>query len=503
MGIPSYYKRLYDSNPQLVQKRVSNAGADILLFDFNCLIYHCVRGPRMPVYSVETKDEWETALFQEIKRYVLKIWEVAGKPREVFLAVDGVVPMAKIRQQRLRRFKSVWLAGKEVEAGVRVGGWDTNQITPGTEFMEKLSRELQTLCKARGWTVSGAEEPGEGEQKLMEWLRRRGDLAGLSVCVYGLDADLIVLSLLHLSGAPCKSWKLLREAAEFGMGKAEGDVFSTFDVKLLLGIVCESAAVVADRRCDFMMDYVCGMSLLGNDFLPHSLSVKIKEGGYDRFFAAMKGCGRLVVDGKVQYRGILQLVEAWALEEEGQIHEGFKEKYSGRGPPCRTDADRLMLETNRLPLTWSEESCMWSAGRGFVPEWRDIYYSKWMRGSDMDTICREYCVGLQWIMDYYTGKPVSYQWYFPWSLPPLWSDLAVRLKVPVMPVVTAPLKPQEQLALVLPLESWDYVRDAALRDLPQRFPAFWPRRFGFFSAGRKLLWECEPEIPVLTVGRFR
>jgi 5'-3' exonuclease len=54
--------------------------------------------------------------------------------------------MAKIRQQRLRRFKSVWLAQKEREAGIRAEHtWDTNAITPGTEFMERLGKRLHMM----------------------------------------------------------------------------------------------------------------------------------------------------------------------------------------------------------------------------------------------------------------------------------------------------------------------------------------------------------------------
>jgi 5'-3' exoribonuclease 1 len=139
MGIPSYYKRLIDRYPKLVQKDIKQLRSDVLLMDFNCLIYQCVRDASLPVYTAATKDEWEKALIEAVKKYTVKVWETAGRPAKVLIAVDGVVPMAKIRQQRLRRFKSRWLAAAEMGAGVRKEeSWDTNAITPGTEFMEKL-----------------------------------------------------------------------------------------------------------------------------------------------------------------------------------------------------------------------------------------------------------------------------------------------------------------------------------------------------------------------------
>ena len=156
MGIPSYYKRLVDRFPKLLQKGVRQLNhTDVLLMDFNCLIYQCIRGEGLPIYTPQTREEWETALLDSVKKYTVHVWNVAGRPRDVYIAVDGVVPMAKIRQQRLRRFKSPWWASMEREAGVRdADTWDTNAITPGTEFMEKLGRSLRDLAAARPGCVS-------------------------------------------------------------------------------------------------------------------------------------------------------------------------------------------------------------------------------------------------------------------------------------------------------------------------------------------------------------
>ena len=514
MGIPSYYKRLIDRFPKLVQKGIRKTTSDVLLMDFNCLIYQCVRSDSLPVFTADTRDDWERALIEAVKTYTVNVWTTAGRPTKVLIAVDGVVPMAKIRQQRMRRFKSRWLAAAELAAGVRKPGeesWDTNAITPGTEFMEKLGRGLQTLATARGagWEVSTASDPGEGEQKVMAWVRSHAaELAGKSVLVYGLDADLIVLSLLsvarHVPGVG--SWKLLRELAEFEGGKQDGGVFGTLDICDLLKILVPSAMTPAE----YMLEYVCGMSFLGNDFLPHSLSVKMREGGHDllcRALAEMHQNGvRLVgADEKVLGAGILGLVHRWVFEEEGWIGENFSHKYKMRPMPPRNDRERLMISTERLPLEWMAESAIWSAERGFVEGWRDVYREKWLHGAGAPQVVGEYLQGLQWIVDYYLGKPVSYSWYFPWNVPPLWGDLVAQVRgglVVTAAPVTLPVAPQEQLAMVLPMDSWRLVREPQLRVLPAKLPAYWPARFGFFSVGRRWLWECEAEIPVLTAGRL-
>jgi 5'-3' exonuclease len=514
MGIPSYYKKLIDHFPALVQ-RGEAFQSDFLLMDFNCLIYQCVRGPGIPVYTEASRAIWEAAVLEAVKEYTLKVWSAAGRPSKVFIGVDGVVPMAKIRQQRLRRFKSRWMAAAESEAGVRRPGeevWDTNAITPGTEFMEKLGRALRDLATGRGgWTVSGADEAGEGEQKLMAWVRgHREDLVGKEVTVYGLDADLIVLSLLGVAREvpSAGGWKLLRELTEFE-GRSAGEVFGCLNVVELLRILLPQGMVAEE----YILDYACGMSFLGNDFLPHSLSVKMRSGGHDTLcqsLSALHASGlRLFKDGKVQPDACLELVLGWAATEEEAVEESFHKKYKMRPMPPKTDRDRLMMHVEGLPLEWAAENALWSKAGGLRADWREVYQRKWLKEAPVDYICREYMSGLQWIMNYYLGQPVSYSWYFPWNLPPLWSDLAEAFAaVPAgvfldAPPPSQPVAPQEQLAMVLPMDSWWLVRSTKLRGLPGRAPIFWPAGFGFFSVGRRWLWECEAEIPILTAERMR
>lgn len=507
MGIPSYYKRLIDRFPGLVQR--DQFESDVLLMDFNCLIYQCVRGPTIPPYTSATREQWESAVLEAVKAYTLKVWATAGRPAKVFIGVDGVVPMAKIRQQRLRRFKSRWLAAAESEAGVREGEqWDTNAITPGTEFMEKLGRALHGLAKGRaGWMVSAADEAGEGEQKLMAWVRaHRDELAEKKVIVYGLDADLIVLSLLGVAREvpSVGGWRLLRELTEFEGRRAE-ESFGCLNIVELLRVLCPDG-----DRADFMVDYACGMSFLGNDFLPHSLSVKMREGGHDvlcKTLGELHASGLcLIREDRVQRDACLELVRRWTPDEERNISHSFEQKYKMRPAPAKTDRERLMMHVENLPIEWAAEKAIWKRGIGLVADWRDIYRRKWLHEAPAEQICREYMSGLQWIMDYYLGKPVSYSWYFPWNLPPLWSDLEVAFQGSgelVAPAPSLPLAPQEQLAMVLPMDSWWLVRNTKLRGLPGRAPIFWPAAFGFFSVGRRWLWECEAEVPILTAERMR
>lgn len=75
-----------------------------------------------------------------------RLYKIVRPQKLLYLAVDGVAPRAKMNQQRARRFRSSREA-EELAAtilardGVLPQGekFDSNCITPGTDFMLKLS----------------------------------------------------------------------------------------------------------------------------------------------------------------------------------------------------------------------------------------------------------------------------------------------------------------------------------------------------------------------------
>jgi hypothetical protein len=145
--------------------------------------------------------------------------------------------------------------------------------------------------------------------------------------------------------------------------------------------------------------------------------------------------------------------------------------------PPRNDTERLMMSVQGLPAEWFVEKEFLEGGR-LRTEWREVYEHHVPTGAAID----EYLHGIQWVVDYYVGKPVDTMWYYPWHLPPLWCHLASATTwKPVLTEASEPLKPQEQLAIVLPMESWHLIRNSALRRAPALLPQFWPRKFGFMS----------------------
>jgi 5'-3' exonuclease len=496
MGIPSYYRNLLRDHKRLVQKSRPSAGVEWLLMDFNCLIYHTLR--RLGPYSKAKQVEWETAFLEEIGTYTRKVVAEVKPTKGVYIAVDGVVPMAKMRQQRLRRFKSSWLTEHGLAEGQEAGGerWDTNAITPGTAFMASLKKTLNKL--SRSFVVSSSDEPGEGEHKVMEQIRQRG--AG-SYAVYGLDADLIVLSLLTQDTlGPGVSLWLFREQVEAGtlvrnaLGEEE---FQWFSIDGLRSVLDEQVVV---------RDYCCAMSFLGNDFLPSSLGLKMRDDGHEvlldllGFFKAT-GIRLVGSDDSIDPKGLQELLQRLSGDEEKRT-EAFVRRKGGQGRAYRGAG--LKLGDPNWALEQQAEASLLEGGH-LSAIWRSVYRAQFLDHASVVDTCRVYLQGLHWVWDYYRGKEICYNWYYPWDVPPLWSELLAWKGTSEVPVVVkgSDILPVEQLCLVLPVASWHLIPSLKHQGLLAKAPYLFPKFFAFVSVGKRWFWECEPQIPIPSIKEVK
>ena len=487
MGIPSYYRTLVRTYPHLVRRCAKPI--DWLWMDYNCLIYHCLRRPDLRPYpGLAGQDAWERELIQAIVAYTQKVATLVKPTQGVYIGIDGVVPMAKMKQQRLRRFKSSWITANAVvnavaNAGPQAASWDTNAITPGTAFMGLVRRALEALVKTRkGWVLSSSDEPGEGEHKVMEQIRTRSGPTDTHA-IYGLDADLVVLSLLtqdtlRRSGAT-PSLVLFREEIDMGTLKrdAEGEeVFQWFSIDVLRDILATTVSV---------RDYCFAMTLLGNDFLPSSLSFKVRDGGHDELLRLLSESRvpLLQDDDTLSTEGLAALLGRFASLEEARLTQFLVRKGRQALPP-------MAVGEEQWPLAEQAEAFLLHRGR-LVPSWRALTRSAFPSSTAL------YTSGLHWVWDYYRGLDVCYNWYYPWALPPLRGDLKESLSPSAAPPVAlrkGEISTAEQLCLVLPPSSAHLL--PSHRTFQQRAPEFFPTEFHFDSVGKHFFWECEAEIPI-------
>lgn len=285
---------------------------DNLYLDMNGIIHNCSHPNDNDASFRITETQIFLAVFAYIEHLFNKI-----KPRKVFfLAVDGVAPRAKMNQQRSRRFRTAKEA-KEIKEKAESRGevlpeeeaFDSNCITPGTPFMAKLSQQLEyfiakKITEDADWRnvqviLSGHDVPGEGEHKIMEYIRlskAQPDYnPNVRHCLYGLDADLIMLGLLSHDPHFC----LLREEVQFGprrksKGSLEMQNFFLLHLSLFreyLDLEFQDLRSSLPFPYDFeriIDDFILLNIFVGNDFLPHLPGLHINQGAMDLLFNIYK-----------------------------------------------------------------------------------------------------------------------------------------------------------------------------------------------------------------------
>lgn len=327
MGVPKFYRWLSERYPlinQIISNSVILPEFDNFYLDMNGIIHACTHPNDNHASNSLTLREMMLSIFRYVDRMVTEI----VKPKKVlFLAIDGVAPRAKLNQQRARRFRAAQDRIESIEKAKQRGDvvdeetlFDSNCITPGTEFMEMVSRHLKwfirkkmkedTLWRDLTIVFSGHDVPGEGEHKIMQYIR---DLRAspnyepnIRHCMYGQDADLIMLGLA--SHEP--HFALLREVINFNnnfgkktaretvMRQTKDAQFQLLHISLLREYISidfahglpPGIAIDQERIID---DFIFLTFLVGNDFLPHLPTLDISEHAFDVLINAYR---QLLID---------------------------------------------------------------------------------------------------------------------------------------------------------------------------------------------------------------
>lgn len=235
MGIPYYVASLLRAHKHIQQKVVPGTPleVDCLALDFNCFL-HAYLKPENPVGSIVVALE--------------DLLTTVVRAQRVYLAFDGLVPYAKMVQQRYRRMRRP----DETPA------FDKHQLSPGTPFMRTLADTLRFLHP--GIVISDTLEPGEGEHKIFQWLRSLPADQRKTSIVYGLDADLVLIALAQ---SDLSDMKLLREQ--------ETGEYQTFGIRALKSVLPMDVPTFVRMSLQF-----------GNDFLPPLAMFSLREDGYSR-----------------------------------------------------------------------------------------------------------------------------------------------------------------------------------------------------------------------------
>ena len=375
MGIPKFAYFISNRYPLIIKKIKEQTDVpeiDNLYLDVNGIIHNVSHKYFCDATQIsETTKQIYKDVFDIIKNIVHLV-----KPKQLLMiSVDGVAPRAKMNQQRIRRFrkemenkileeeekkneyekKSIIQENKNQNENEKL--FDSNAISAGTKFMFNLTIYMKEYIinekkNNNEWNnmeiiLTGSDVPGEGEHKILEYIRNFKNSEKYNPyirhCIYGLDADLIMLSLITHEN----NILILREDT-FLMRKKEklekkGIEIINKDKKdnnnngndnpyefLLISVLREYLELEFNylkNKINFKYnferiidDFIFLCFFVGNDFLPNLFSFNIEDGALTYLFQFYKAClpeldGYLTDKGKINISRIKKLFTYFSKQE--------------------------------------------------------------------------------------------------------------------------------------------------------------------------------------------
>lgn len=557
MGVPSLFRWLQLSHKEAIHSILENPSVDCLYLDFNAIIHTCIKP------GLESEEEIERDLYKTVGDFIDYILLKVRPRKLLYIAIDGVAPRAKLSHQRARRYKSALgkkegssnkstakteLApqsekegGDEEFAGesslydkftaedisessslavdVEAEKFDLNCITPGTPFMERLHNVLISYIQYKLSNDPGVSHlriiyssylvPGEGEQKIMSFIRSQEPIARNDVhMIYSPDGDLMFLGLsLHRSRvlimrdyfSPNKARmkKTCAKCRRTGHSDEECGVFTNYHFvyvnisELRIRLIREFRRYTAQRFNEerILNDWIFLCFLLGNDFVPPTPCLDIRFHSIETIteimaknFSGTKSY--ITCNSTINYQVLRNFYTILAAKEDGLYHR--KSQSLDRFREGLKDVPNITYE--KIPIHTKTGKIQ--------------YYASKLNAStesDIKNVCYEYIKGLYWVYSYYILGSTGWDWYYPYHFAPLAADLS-KISISEIRINPGlPLRPLEQLLAVLPPMSKGMV-PKALQPIFNDYKDCYPEDVKTDMFDKVYLWQ---EVVLLPFIDFR
>lgn len=465
-----------------------------------------------PIHS----GEKDLLVFEDVLNSIDSLITIVD-PKEIVLCIDGVAPISKQIQQRQRRFLS-----KKTN-----GGFDSNCISPGTDFLYRLGLYLKTnieLKLEQNWlnvtTIYFMDSlvPGEGEHKLFDFLR--ANQANIiekkfNIIIVGNDADLIMLSLLlstlflkenliYILREDLTSKKLdyllvninqfKKNIFDFALTKPK---FKHYDFEYVV--------------CDFVI--LCFM--VGNDFLPPIPLFNIYDCGLDlmmKYYFTTPGyitfCS---YDPKVSYGVRNSRSRKRRVNSINKIKINFKNLIGFFNHLLNNINPQAIQHYKTREYGYPNILLDIASKKEASFETISLHYLKsyTLHHKITKDLIRTYLQEIKWVFNYYAYGSSSVDWkmYYPSQFAPTSLDLLKYLKnnynkidnnqLSSSNAKEVPIDPFFQLLCILPPHSADLLPAPLNKILCENLSRFHPEQIDIDYEGKLNEWEGIPILPPL------
>jgi len=263
-----------------------------LLIDFNSIV-HIISGHMISTvnnsikqqikspYDFNTINTFENNMLINIKKYLIDLIKentVKENLKVILLAIDGVPTIAKIKESKGRRYMGnlqSYLTRKFPDPFK----WPNTNISPGTNFMKKLqdtlksvelSLQLKKICpQLDNFIVSDTTEPGEGEMKIINFIKKQNIDHKDNIIVYSPDSDMIILLMMLDHKLTLLRYDQQKSKLDSDFN---GKLYNILDVNnfsnILLEHIKSKVKYFTFEKRNIINDIVFLLTIFGDDFLP-------------------------------------------------------------------------------------------------------------------------------------------------------------------------------------------------------------------------------------------
>lgn len=547
MGIPSYFKKIIDDFPDIIKtKSFLNINFDNLFLDFNGCIHNCSNKLKSSDYKFKNNLEFETLLIKEVIKYTDEIYDFIKPTSLFFISIDGIPPRSKMVQQRYRRFMGNWKKKKiiknlekdkineEIINKVK-NEWDSSAISPGTEFMNRLSLSLNIHFKrskkynSTKVILSDSLEEGEGEFKIFKYIKENVEDNKENI-IHGLDADLIMLSLLQN-----KNIHLLREPIFFKLKSNENFIF--LSISYFKKILKNNYSYYFKNNKNLIDYYVFLCFLIGNDFIVNLTFMNFKNNSLDILLEIYKNICEylnqhiLIIDNnkyKINYMFLSKFINELSQIEDKEMKNASIEYDNFRPFNKESDKNDIIKKYNskleQYPILNKKND---KIKAGISNDWRAKYYYYLFdttSGEEIKDVCHNFLESLEFTLDYYYHQDYHKTWYYRYKYSPTILDLSNYLQSLNYTIINEEeqkynnnfrinigyndlypdikINIELQLLMILPPSSIDLIDKKyhkLLTDINCGVLHYYPIDFGVSTYLKKWLWLCKPKLPDIDI----
>jgi 5'-3' exonuclease len=511
----------------MLLKNYLHVNADALFFDFNSLIHKAAQkvyhyGDYKSPMDIEAKkqmyeeylenpqmtmNKYHEIFVSNILEIVEKVIAQVNPSYRIFIAVDGVVPESKMIQQRQRRYKSAIQSKENINPDDRMW-FDSNAISPGTPLMNSIHQAILRWIEIKKEVYpeivySSHLSMGEGEHKIFSYLRGQCSNDIYNIVIYGLDTDLIMLSLL-LEG---KNIFLMRESYY------RRDITEFISIDEFKKILDKDMGMRNAHK-----DFVLIIYLIGNDFVPHIPALEDRGICIDVMIDTYKELGiQLHQLNGINWENLSRYISALALKEEALLIDFSHQEFKFPLEVLMRNIHQDTLDYDTFRKEWYYNAFKPKGEERLLNYFGKELFPNLPMENLITDMCAEYCSMIAWMFKYYNEglDHVYFNMKYPYYHTPLLYDLAVFLESNILMKEnwiskalavekSVRILPFHQLLYILPPESGHLLPPEFQGLMQPGSPLYdyYPKSIIIELQGKRAEYESVIYVPVVDTSRI-